>query len=45
LHTPGATDPRIRSGGTGPTVGGALLTATAFGTIGALIGGAFPKRE
>jgi hypothetical protein len=35
----------VRSGCTAPTVGGALLTATAVGTIGALIGGAFPKRE
>ena len=30
---------------TGPTVGGALLMGALTGTIGALIGGAFPKRE
>ena len=30
---------------TGPTVGGALLMGAVTGTIGALIGGAFPKRE
>ena len=35
----------IRSNCTGPTVGGALLTAATFGTIGALIGGAFPKPD
>ena len=34
----------IQSGCTGPTVGGALLTATALGMIGAMIGGAVPKR-